>query len=173
VNSQDEEIDATFRKSLLFMQGKNRSVMAHTCSPVSLSDTIRWIVLLAYGEFVTNRIRDMLRGEEIFWEAARFFPFFSAASAQLNIRLAISYSAWSTIALIHHYQYMVDDLREANRVFLWAAKCRDISDRSNQSHRKIDEEDQSEFESSLTDQGPFLVHLSLSFSLLFSLSFSL
>lgn len=47
-----------------------------------------------------------------------------------HLRLTISTSTWSTIALVHYYQYVVDRVKEANRVLVWAAKVREIPDRS-------------------------------------------
>lgn len=52
--TENEEIDASFRRGLFFLKGSNR-----------------WIGLLAYAEFSMSKLRDAKRAEEIYWEAAR------------------------------------------------------------------------------------------------------
>jgi tetratricopeptide (TPR) repeat protein len=115
VNTKDEEIDATFRKSLFLMKGRNRSdppppppLPPHT---LCLTNNVRWIILLAYGEFVTNRIQDMNRGEEILWEAARFSflsslsSFFSSMECQAcDFLLCLEYHRFDSFLSIPYRQ---------------------------------------------------------------------
>jgi tetratricopeptide (TPR) repeat protein len=86
VADEDEAIDAQFRRGLFFLQNPNSN---------------RWVGLLAYAEFVANRLQDCKRAEDIFWEAAR---------------LSCKYSVWAVIALAHFYQYIWDDLDRARKV---------------------------------------------------------
>ena len=86
VAEEDENIDAQFRRGLFFMQSPNSN---------------RWIGLLAYAEFVANRLQDCKRAEDIFWESAR---------------LSCKYAVWAVIALAHFYQYVWDDVVKAKKV---------------------------------------------------------
>jgi len=96
VADEDEAIDAQFRRGLFFLQNPNSN---------------RWVGLLAYAEFVANRLQDCKRAEDIFWEAAR---------------LSCKYSVWAVIALAHFYQYIWDDQDSARKVLLWAERKRTV-----------------------------------------------
>lgn len=113
---EDEAIDAQFRRGLFFMQSPNSN---------------RWVGLLAYAEFVANRLQDCKRAEDIYWEAAR---------------LSCKYAVWAVIALAHFYQYMWDDCAKAKKLMLWAAKKRTVPIvRETEDEGYIDENDEDIF----------------------------
>lgn len=89
VAEEDEVIDAQFRRGLFFLQSPSSN---------------RWVGLLAYAEFVSSRLQDCQRAEDIFWEAAR---------------LSCKYSVWAVVALAHFYQYIWDDPARARKVRIW------------------------------------------------------
>lgn len=93
VNEDDEAIDARFRRGLFFMQ-----------SP----DSNRWVGLLAYGDFITSRLHDHSRAEDVLWEAAR---------------LSCKYSVWAVVALAHLYQYVWEDQAKARKVRRKTPSC--------------------------------------------------
>ncbi|CAE7728526.1 unnamed protein product, partial [Symbiodinium microadriaticum] len=93
-NKDEEEIDAKFRRGLFYLKGTNR-----------------WIGLLSCAEFIACKLRDMVRAEDVFWEAAR---------------LSSTHTVWPSVALAHFYLYIRDDVTGARRVLTWAAAQREI-----------------------------------------------